>query len=1349
MTPEGWAKIKEIFLEAAEMDAASRERFVAEKCGADAALRAEVEKMLAQMTDASGLMSRPVIEKTAAIQLANSIEESDPLIGASVGAYRLTGVIGRGGMGAVYAAERADGSFQRKVAVKLVKRGIETEFLLKRFRIERQLLAGLSHPNIARLYDGGTTEDGLPFFVMEYVEGEPLYLFCDSRKLSVKERLKIFLQVCEAVHAAHRMKIVHRDLKPSNILVKRDAVPKLLDFGIAKPLDAELADLTVERTATAMQMMTPEYASPEQIQGEEVTPASDVYSLGVILYELLSGHRPYRLKNRSLREIARVVCEQSPESLSDSLESREAMLEKGDADAALERILEARGATLAELRRTLAGDLERIVMKALRKRPADRYRTALEIAEDLRLYLASKPIKKQAPAQRSNRGAVEKPSLAVLPLKIIGSPQADEQYLSLGLADSLITRLSRVGRLSVRPTSSILGFAGADDHFRIGRELGVEYVVDGIIRFAGARIRVTVQLLSVGERSMHWSESYDERLTDVLAVEDSISERVINALVPQLTTTEKHKLARRETNSPEAYEAYLKGRFYWNQFTPEALPKALEAFQTAARLDPNYAQAYVGIADFYIWANIYGLIPSKPALAEAEKYARQAIASNPASAEAYATLSFVEQSRRQWAKAEESKLKAIELAPDYVHAREWYADQLIATGSTEAGISQTLAAERIAPLALRTKLMVSFALYQAHRFEESLERGRQILELDRNYPSGYSATGIALWALQRYPEALEQLLKFDALIPNSPYVKCQLCHALAKAGKPDEARKTLAEMKTLARESYVKPYFLAMAHVAAGETDEAFALFEQSFEEDDPWMLWFGVEPMLEDVRADARYADLLRRMNNPLAEKYSPAGSKEDQTGGEPQKSIAVLPLRVIRADGAAAGDDYLSVGLADAMITRLSNVRRLIVRPTSSILKFAGDADQFEAGRSLAVDYILSGTIRRAGERIRVSGQLLDVEAGETIWAENFDEDSTDVLEIEDLISERVTVLLIPKLTGDEQQLLKKRGTDSPAAFEAYLRGRYHLYQMTPGDFARARDFFEEAVRLDPGYALAYVGLAEYYFVVGAFAPVPPRETYGRMREMAQRALGIDASLGEAYAILGYSFFGDFDYEKVEANLRRGVELNPHHAPARVWLSMLLTYLKRSAEAVAEARRAVGINPLGAFEQIHLAWILYQNRRFAEALAAGRKAVADHPEYSHGLGVFSAILRNTGHEREAVAAARRAVLLSRGNAWQRCNLAASLAAAGEGDEARGILRDLEENSGDRYVLPARLATAYVKLGELERALDELEKAFAAADPLYVWISTDPGIDPLRADPRFIDLERRVRNYAKTHRGA
>lgn len=803
---------------------------------------------------------------------AESPELSDELIGQTFGVYRIAREIGRGGMGVVYLAVRSDGAFKQDVAIKFVKRGMDTDLILRRFRNERQILATLSHPNVAMLYDGGTTDKGLPYFVMEYVGGEPLYEFCDNRKLNLKKRLEIFAKVCEAVHAAHQIKVVHRDLKPSNILVKSDGTPKLLDFGIAKLLDPDLADATIEPTATQARMMTPEYASPEQVIGGEITPASDIYSLGVLLYELLSGHRPYRLRNRSPLEIARVICEESPKSLGDSLGSKDHLLRKGEVRS-LEAVLESRGSNLNELHKELAGDLEHLVLNAMQKEPGARYKTALEFAGDIRLYLKGKPIKKLFTPPRVKRDTTpeDKTSLAVLPLKIIGASLSEEtgdQYLSIGLADALVTRLSRVGRLAVRPTSSVMRFGDQADPFAAGGELGVDFIVDGSIRFVGKKIRVTAQLLNVKENSTHWAESFDEEFTDVLELEDSISEKIAQSLIPKLTGEEQKQLYKRGTNSREAYDAHLKGRFYWNLQTEEGFAKSIGFYQKAVELDPDYAQAHAAIAEYFIFLGIHCVIPFGQGSIAAKDAAAKAIRLDPMLAEGYAAMGFVEIScELDWKKAEEYFLKAVSLNPNSVTANFWYVALLAESRRFDEALERLRRVRELDPNLLLAIHMTGWVLYHGRRFDESLAVHEEMLKTEPHYAWGFQTYSWLLRRMGRFAEAVVAAEKAALLSPENPFYMTALAAAHAEAGETGKAKEILGRLDELAKERFVSEYMVALVYCALGDKDKAFENLEKSLADRDGWMNWLGVEPQFDVLRDDPRYEDLLRRTGSPLAD--------------------------------------------------------------------------------------------------------------------------------------------------------------------------------------------------------------------------------------------------------------------------------------------------------------------------------------------------------------------------------------------------------------------------------------------------------------------------------------------------
>jgi eukaryotic-like serine/threonine-protein kinase len=362
-----------------------------QECAGDDYLRSEVERLLAEDKPLSRFLEESPLNAFS----ASSISEADQFVGKQIGAYRITEEIGSGGMGAVYKANRADDQYKTEVAIKLIKRGMDTDAVLRQFRNERQILANLQHPNIARLLDGGSTDTGLPYFVMEYIDGTPIDLYCDEHKLSILERLKLFRTVCAALSYAHRNLVIHRDLKPSNILITADGVPKLLDFGIAKLLHDDTGATLTVATAPELRAMTPEYASPEQVRGEPITTSSDVYSLGVLLYELLTGHRPYRFPSRRADEVARVINEVEPERPSTIITRAKDTPPTDTTGGKLitpESVSQVREGEPEKLRRRLLGDLDNIVLKALKKLPERRYSSVEQLSEDISRHLEGLPV---------------------------------------------------------------------------------------------------------------------------------------------------------------------------------------------------------------------------------------------------------------------------------------------------------------------------------------------------------------------------------------------------------------------------------------------------------------------------------------------------------------------------------------------------------------------------------------------------------------------------------------------------------------------------------------------------------------------------------------------------------------------------------------------------------------------------------------------------------------------------------------------------------------------------------------------------------------------------------------------
>jgi eukaryotic-like serine/threonine-protein kinase len=635
-TAERWKKVKTILAEALERQSPEdRTAFLIDSCGGDTTLLREIESLLAR--------NAGVWEECAddAPKLAPRNTLAD-FVGRRIGAYEIVRELGRGGMGAVYLARRADGRFDKQVAIKLLKRGTDTDEILRRFNAERKILARLDHPNIARMVDAGTTDDGLPYFVLEYVIGSPITRYVRYHKLSITDRLQLFLKVCGAVQFAHQNLVVHRDLKPGNIVVTTEGEPKLLDFGIAKILAS--GENAIELTRTAERRFTPVCASPEQARGEPVTTASDVYALGALLYELLTDQPPHRFSSLhpSMEELARVIGEQEPTR--PSLTSSE-----------------------KETRRRLRGDLDNIVLTALRKEPARRYSSVTAFTEDIRRHIQGRAIRARPNTARYLTGRfiarhkqqiaaligiaaaalafvflyqskststfpdkspittsqIPEKSIAVLPFNNL-SDDTGHAYFAEGIQDEILTRLSKIADLKVISRTSTQHYKSAPENLpEIARQLGVAHILEGSVQKSGDAVRVNVQLIKAADDSHLWADTFDRKLTDIFSVESEVAKAIADQLRAKLTGLEEQVIAAKPTENIEAYNAYLRALAYNLRTgnTPANSLGAQKYLREAVRLDPKFALSWALLSS----VDAHGYITStlQPTVALREE-ARQA-----------------------------------------------------------------------------------------------------------------------------------------------------------------------------------------------------------------------------------------------------------------------------------------------------------------------------------------------------------------------------------------------------------------------------------------------------------------------------------------------------------------------------------------------------------------------------------------------------------------------------------------------------------------------------------------------------------------------------------------------------
>ncbi len=463
MKADSWLQLKSLFHAAMDEPSDQRQRFLNEACAGDLDLQARVENLISSHEEAGPFLNNPAVIDAGVVPEAVTAEpavESEGRIGLPIGPYEIIREIGQGGMGTVFLAVRADDQYRKLVAIKLVNRGMNTDAILRRFMMERQILANLEHPNIARLLEGGSTGDGLPYFVMEYVDGQPIDEYCDAQRFTTTQRLHLFREVCSALQYAHQNLVIHRDIKPGNILVTPEGVPKLLDFGIAKLLSPNWAGESREVTLTMQRLMTPAYASPEQLRGLRITTATDVYSLGVVLYELLSGHHPHKLHHSNADEVAEAVLSDEPVrpsiAVRHTAKPQSAEGTEADIDNTPEFIGKLRDSTVERLRRRLSGDLDNIVLKALRKEPSRRYASVQEFAEDIRRHMSGLPVNaspatwsyRLAKFAQRNKAVVTAAAVVALTLCLATGITAWEAHVARRERDKAQARFNQVRKLA-------------------------------------------------------------------------------------------------------------------------------------------------------------------------------------------------------------------------------------------------------------------------------------------------------------------------------------------------------------------------------------------------------------------------------------------------------------------------------------------------------------------------------------------------------------------------------------------------------------------------------------------------------------------------------------------------------------------------------------------------------------------------------------------------------------------------------------------------------------------------------------------------------------------------------------
>jgi serine/threonine protein kinase/Tfp pilus assembly protein PilF len=816
--------------------------------------------------------------------------------GTLIGRYEVRSKIGEGGMGEVYLAQ--DTKLDRKVALKI----LPAEFAanqdrMRRFVQEAKAASALNHPNILTVYEIGHAVS-THFIATEYIEGETLRAYLATAQLRLNEVLDICVQITNALATAHQAGIVHRDIKPENIMIRRDGIVKVLDFGLAKLTASDSA--TVDTQAPTRHLLQTDpgtvagtvlYMSPEQARGIAVDARTDIFSLGVVLYEMVAGCLPFA-GSTSSEVVASLLSEKEPQPL-------------------------------ARYSREVPAELERIVSKGLRKNKDERYQTIKDMLLDLRtlkqeLEFERKLERAVPPKSPSAADTIEqegaetvlksearrtairvrptspielnqrKAAIAVAALLIIAagvgayfhltrprngpissiavlpfgnaSNNPDAEYLSDGISESLINSLSQLPGLKVIARGSSFKYKGKDaDPQEVANALGVEAILTGRVTQRGDNLLISVELIDARDKTQVWGEQYNRRASDLLAVQAEISREIAENLRLRLTTGDERQLARRETANTAAYELVLKGRFYTRKGGTENRKKAIEYFQQAIAVDPNYAVAYAELSVSYSALVGGSWLDPKEFTPKAEAAARRALELDESLAEAHHALARIKLNSWDWATAEREFKRTIELNPNLARAHSGYADYLSLMGRHEQAIAENKRAKELDPLSLGANVGVGAKLYFARQYDQAIEVLKKTLELDQNFALPYVFLGYTYEAKRMYPEAIAAYQQFLKLSGDDTSAQIYLGVSYAHAGQREKAQAILKRLQTT--KEYVSPGELAVLYDALGEREQAFASLERAHAAHDLQLQYMAVDPAFDPLRSDPRFADLMRRV--------------------------------------------------------------------------------------------------------------------------------------------------------------------------------------------------------------------------------------------------------------------------------------------------------------------------------------------------------------------------------------------------------------------------------------------------------------------------------------------------------
>jgi len=779
--------------------------------------------------------------------------------------YQVIEELGKGGMGRVYKAY--DTEIKEQVALKILNPEIAAEeSVIERFRNELKLARKISHRNVCRMYDLGRAES-TTYITMEYVSGEDLKtLLRRIGQFTAKRAIMIAEQVSEGLAEAHRLGVIHRDLKPQNIMIDRDGNARIMDFGIARSAKGRGI------TDTGVIIGTPDYMSPEQLEGKEADRRSDIYALGVILYEMVTGELPFKGETPLILAMKhKTEKPQDPRERNAQIPAELSRLIL----RCLEKDRERRSQSAEEILKDLKALAKqfpstRDVTAEIRKILPSRRKFLPVAAAALVFFMAAAAIgyfffispKREQAGVPITAEAKYKSSIAVLPFEDL-SPQKDQESLCNGITEDLITKLASIAQLKVISRTSVMRYKNVEKDVReIGKELDVATILEGSIQKEKDNIRINVQLVNVKDGSHLFAESYDRKLESLFTIQDEISKAIVNALRIELVAGQEYMLVKRYTQNPDAYNLYLEARLYWNQRTEEGLERSIDLFEQAIAKDPKFALAYAGVADAYLLLARMNILAPREAYPKAKEAAEKALEIDDALAEGYAAVAFIKYNYDwDWMGAEIDFNWAIGLNPNYATAYQYYGSLLVSLGRFEEALAKFEKAKELDPSSVPVRASIASLFIYSRQYDLAAKASKEILKMAPDSPLGPVFRGEAELQKKSFKRALKDFEKGNRLAgPGGQYLP-EIAHAQAVAGNRLEAQRILGELIQRSEKTYVSAYSCAYIFAGLGVKDRAFEYLEKAWEEKSNGMILLKVDPKLDSLRDDPRFDALLEKM--------------------------------------------------------------------------------------------------------------------------------------------------------------------------------------------------------------------------------------------------------------------------------------------------------------------------------------------------------------------------------------------------------------------------------------------------------------------------------------------------------